>query len=157
MLNWNLRLACNEEAQSGQWDSRRMCGLVCELDGVYAPPHAEENIQYSVVSENLETFVAMQQQRERTVPRFVERDIAHKRWEEAREAAGYPWLRIHDLVTPMPSNWPKRDARCISLARFWVITAWEFTRRQYAKFSPESAANAVRNYQISADLPLSAY
>jgi hypothetical protein len=32
----------------------------------------------------------------------------------------------------------------------------EFTQRQYAKFSPESAANAVRNYEISANLPLSA-
>jgi hypothetical protein len=32
----------------------------------------------------------------------------------------------------------------------------EFTRRQYAKFSPESAANALLNHQISANLPLSA-
>jgi hypothetical protein len=32
----------------------------------------------------------------------------------------------------------------------------EFARRQYAKFSPESAANGVRNYQISENLPLSA-
>ncbi len=70
-----LNLARYEEVQSGQWDSVRSCGLVCESGGVYNPRHAEETILYSVVSENLETFLAMQQQRERTVPRFVEREL----------------------------------------------------------------------------------
>jgi len=48
---------------------------VCEREAVYAPRQAEESILYGVVSENLETFLARQEQRERTVPRFVEREF----------------------------------------------------------------------------------
>jgi hypothetical protein len=49
--------------------------FVCEREAVYAPRHAEEIILYGVVAENLETFLARQEQRDRTVPRFVEREF----------------------------------------------------------------------------------
>jgi hypothetical protein len=46
--------------------------IVCEQEAVYAPRRAEESILYGVVTENLETFLARQEQRKRTVPGFVE-------------------------------------------------------------------------------------
>jgi len=49
--------------------------IVCEHEAVYTPRQAEESILYGVVSENLETFLARQEQRERVVPRFVEREF----------------------------------------------------------------------------------
>ena len=49
--------------------------IVCEQEAVYKPRQAEESILYGVVAENLENFLARQEQRERTVPRFVEREF----------------------------------------------------------------------------------
>jgi ribosomal protein S27E len=49
--------------------------IVCEHEAVYTPRQAEESILYGVVAENLETFLARQEQRERTVPKFVEREF----------------------------------------------------------------------------------
>jgi hypothetical protein len=71
MLNRHRKLDSYEDAQGGQWDRLPSLVLVCESDAVYTPRHVEESILYSVVAENLETFLAMQQQRKRTVPRFV--------------------------------------------------------------------------------------
>jgi hypothetical protein len=48
---------------------------VLESCGVYVPRQAEESILYKVVAANLETFLARQQQRDRVVPRFVEREL----------------------------------------------------------------------------------
>lgn len=70
MLNRHPRLACYEEVQSVQWDSIRTCGLVGESCSVYIPRHAEESILYSVVSENLETFLAMQPRTSQIVARL---------------------------------------------------------------------------------------
>jgi hypothetical protein len=42
--------------------------VICEREAVYAPRQAEESILYGVVAENLETFLARQEQRDRTVP-----------------------------------------------------------------------------------------
>lgn len=67
MLNRHLRLYCCEEVPSEQCDSFRKCGLVRESGAVYTPRHAQESILYGVVAENLETFLARQQQRERVV------------------------------------------------------------------------------------------
>ena len=39
----------------------------------YAPRHSETTILYQVVAEQLETFLAAQQERDRPVPRFVEK------------------------------------------------------------------------------------
>jgi len=64
-------------------------------------------------------------------------------WKAARKAAGYPWLRVHDL----------RHAYAIKLAEAGVPMHFisevlghysiDFTRKQYARFSPESASRAV--------------
>jgi hypothetical protein len=48
---------------------------VWESCGVYVPRQAEESVLYKVVAANLETFLARQQQRDRVVPRFVEREM----------------------------------------------------------------------------------
>ena len=39
-------------------------------EAVYMPRQASESILYAVVAENLETFLARQEQRERTVPKL---------------------------------------------------------------------------------------
>ncbi len=56
-----------EEAEGGS--------VVCDSTAVYRPRNAEESILYSVVAENLETFLSRQWERDRPVPRFVEREL----------------------------------------------------------------------------------
>jgi hypothetical protein len=41
----------------------------------YAPRHPEKTVLYTVVREQLETFLARARERERPVPRFVEREL----------------------------------------------------------------------------------
>src|SRR5437899_13018715 len=41
----------------------------------YTPRNAEATVLYRVVAEELETFLARQQERDRPVPRFVEREF----------------------------------------------------------------------------------
>ena len=48
---------------------------VCEAPFEYQPRHPEESVLYQVVAENLESFLARQQERGRIVPRFVEHDF----------------------------------------------------------------------------------
>ena len=48
---------------------------VCEAAFEYLPHHPEETVLYRVVAENLESFLARQQERGRVVPRFVENDL----------------------------------------------------------------------------------
>jgi hypothetical protein len=48
---------------------------VCEAAFEYRPRHPEETVLYKVVAENIESFLARQQERERVVPRFVEREL----------------------------------------------------------------------------------
>jgi hypothetical protein len=48
---------------------------VCEAAFEYQPRHPEESILHRVVAENLESFLARQQERGRVVPRFVEKDL----------------------------------------------------------------------------------
>jgi hypothetical protein len=63
-------LSVQDEHDCDSYDS-----IVCDPQAAYVPRKAEESILYGVVAENLETFLARQQQRERTVPRFVEREF----------------------------------------------------------------------------------
>jgi hypothetical protein len=49
--------------------------LVCDAAAAYQPRNPEENPLYGVVSEHLETFLAMQRERDRPVPHFVEREL----------------------------------------------------------------------------------
>jgi len=54
----------------GGWDS-----AVCESAGEYRPRRPEESILYGVVAGHVETFLARQRDRDRVVPRFVEREF----------------------------------------------------------------------------------
>jgi hypothetical protein len=49
--------------------------IVCEAANDYSPRNPEDNILYGIVAENLETFLSRQNERGRTVPRFVEREL----------------------------------------------------------------------------------
>ena len=51
------------------------CFSVCEAAFEYLPHHPEETVLYRVVAENLESFLARQQERGRVVPGFVENDL----------------------------------------------------------------------------------
>ena len=48
---------------------------VCEAAFEYQPRRSEETVLYRVVAENLESFLARQQERGRVVPGFVENDL----------------------------------------------------------------------------------
>ena len=52
---------------------RALC--VCDTAAEYRPRNPEENPLYGVVSRYLETYLAQQSERERPVPRFVEREL----------------------------------------------------------------------------------
>jgi hypothetical protein len=52
----------------GGWD-------VCENAGEYRPRRPEESVLYGVVAGHIETFLARQRERDRLVPRFVEREF----------------------------------------------------------------------------------
>ena len=48
---------------------------VCEAAFEYHPRHPEESVLYHVVAENIESFLARQQERGHVVPLFVEREL----------------------------------------------------------------------------------
>lgn len=48
---------------------------VCDPASEYVPRNPADTVLYNVVAEHLETFLARQRQRERIVPRFVEREL----------------------------------------------------------------------------------
>jgi hypothetical protein len=49
--------------------------LVCEEKSDYHPRNPDDNPLYEIVAGNLETFLALQSERDRPVPRFVEREL----------------------------------------------------------------------------------
>jgi hypothetical protein len=48
---------------------------ICEAAFEYQPRRPEESVLYRAVAENLESFLALQQERGRVLPRFVENDL----------------------------------------------------------------------------------
>jgi hypothetical protein len=48
---------------------------ICESVGSYIPRNPEKTVLYGVVAAHLETFLARQRERDRVVPRFVEREL----------------------------------------------------------------------------------
>jgi integrase len=70
-------------------------------------------------------------------------DTAHKVWESAREAAGYPWLRIHDLRHAYGIKLAERGCAMHFISEVMGHHSIDYTRKQYARFSPESASRAV--------------
>ena len=81
-------------------------------------------------------------------------------WEEARIAAGFPWLRIHDLRHAYGIKLAERGVPMHFISEVMGHHSVDFTRKQYARFSPESASRAVlrglEGGRISTNLPLSA-
>jgi hypothetical protein len=49
--------------------------FICDTASEYRPRNPEDNLLYGVVSEYLETFLARQREKDRPVPRFVEREL----------------------------------------------------------------------------------
>jgi len=81
-------------------------------------------------------------------------------WEEARKAAGFPWLRIHDLRHAYAIRLAESGCEMHYISEILGHHSIDFTRKRYAKFSPQSAARAVlkalESGKISTNLPLSA-
>ena len=67
-------VSCKRYFEDGP-NSWLLWNAVCESEAVYRPRRAEDSVLYGVVSENLETFLQWQRQRDRVVPRLVERDL----------------------------------------------------------------------------------
>jgi hypothetical protein len=62
-------------AESGEALPAGLAFGVCDSPAMYSPRHAEESVLFAVVAEQLETFLARQRERDRLVPRFVEREL----------------------------------------------------------------------------------
>lgn len=88
-------------------------------------------------------------------------DSCRDPWEEARERAGYAWLRIHDLRHAYGIRLAEGGCPMHFISEVMGHHSVDFTRKCYAKFSPESASKAVRAVleagrdEISTSLPLS--
>jgi hypothetical protein len=68
------------------------CCAVCERTEAYIPRRPEKSVLYETVAGHLETFLARQRERDRPVPRFVEREL--RKFLECGVAAG-GFLRVH--------------------------------------------------------------
>ena len=83
-----------------------------------------------------------------------------KVWEEARMAAGFPWLRIHDLRHFYAIGLAEGGCEMHYISEVLGHHSIDFTRQRYARFSPESASKAVlkvlEGRKISTNFPLSA-
>ena len=66
-----------------------------------------------------------------------------KLWNATREKAGYPWLRIHDLRHAYAIRLAEAGCEMHFISEILGHHSIDFTRKQYAKFSPQSAARAV--------------
>jgi integrase len=64
-------------------------------------------------------------------------------WEEAREAAGYPWLRMRDLRPAFGIEASELGAPMHFLQSVLGHSTVAVTEKHYAKFSPESAAQVT--------------
>ena len=64
-------------------------------------------------------------------------------WEKAREAAGYPWLRIRDLRPALAIEVSEYGGEMHFLQSVLGHSSVAVTEKHYAKFSPGSAARAT--------------
>jgi hypothetical protein len=65
----------NVHLERGDFAISRRGLAVCETAAEYRPRRPEESVLYGVVAGHLETFLARQRERDRPVPRFVEREL----------------------------------------------------------------------------------
>ena len=70
-------------------------------------------------------------------------DTARKVWDSAREAANLPWLRIHDLRHAYGIKLAERGCAMHFISEVMGHHYIDYTRKRYARFSPESASRAV--------------
>ena len=63
------------QSESGYSIPLESVPVVCDTGSAYQPRNPEESELYGVVSGHLETFLERQRRRDRTVPRFVEREL----------------------------------------------------------------------------------
>jgi len=66
-----------------------------------------------------------------------------RQWNRAREAAGYPWLRIRDLRPAFAINAAELGAPMHFIQSALGHTSVQITERYYAKFDKNSAAKAL--------------
>jgi integrase len=64
-------------------------------------------------------------------------------WIRARKAAGVPWLRVHDLRHAYAIKLAEEGCPMHFISEVLGHASVDFTREQYAKFSPASATRAV--------------
>ena len=83
-----------------------------------------------------------------------------KPWNAAQKKSGYSWLRIHDLRHAYGIRLAEEGVPMHFISEVMGHHSVDFTRKQYARFSPESASRAVlkalEGGKISTNLPLSA-
>jgi hypothetical protein len=75
MAYGHANYACYEETPGGIGDFSLVCEDEISAEGVYIPRNAEDSPLYQAVAKNLETFLSEQNQRNRPVPFFVEREM----------------------------------------------------------------------------------
>ncbi len=68
---------------------------------------------------------------------------ARKPWEQAREAAGYPWLRIRDLRPAFATEAAEQGAPMHFIQSGLGHGSVSVTEKYYAKFDPKSAAKQL--------------
>jgi len=66
-----------------------------------------------------------------------------KTWNAARQQAGHTWLRIHDLRHAYAIKLAEAGCEMHFISEVLGHHSIDFTRKQYARFSPQSAAKAV--------------
>ena len=70
-------------------------------------------------------------------------DSVAEQWERAREAAGHEGLRIHDLRHAYGIRLAEEGCPMHFISEVMGHHSIDFTRRNYARFSPDSASRAV--------------
>jgi integrase len=64
-------------------------------------------------------------------------------WERARKAAGHTWLRVHDLRHAYGIRLAEQGCPMHFISEVLGHASVDFTRRIYARFSPDSASKTV--------------
>jgi integrase len=77
-----------------------------------------------------------------TVRRWTGDSVA-KPWEKARAAAGHDWIRIHDMRHAYGIKLAEEGCPMHYISEVMGHHSIDFTRKHYARFSPESASRAV--------------
>jgi hypothetical protein len=95
--------------------------FVCDDEASYRPRNPEDNPLYAVVAEHLETFLARQQERDRPVPHFVEREL-RAFLDCGILANGFLRVRCDacgkDRVVPFSCKWTESTIRSCAVPHF---------------------------------------